>query len=405
MDIKTDRAVLDDVEAMAEVLTRGVIDIIQRAELVEKLEQSRRLGKPLIVKLGIDPTAPNLHLGHVVLFQKLKQFQDFGHAVVVLVGDFTGMIGDPSGRSEIRQPLTREAVLKNAESYQTQIFKILDPERTIIRYNSEWMDSMKSEMLIQLASEYTVARILERDDFQKRYQASHPIGVHEFLYPLIQGYDSVALRADVELGGTDQKFNLLVGRTLQKAYGQAQQVVLTMPLLEGTDGIRKMSKSYGNDIALEDAPVDMFGKTMSIRDELMWRYFELLTDEKLNEVKKMHPMEAKLRLAHGLVARFHGGKAAERARGQFDRTVGRETRSKTDLEIVVGCEAHKLFNLLFEQRWASSKGEARRLIQQGAVEINGNKIIDPNFVLILKEEDRCDIKIGKKKRYCLLRGD
>jgi len=392
------------IEEQLEVLAQGTVEIIQKDELADKLKASRLKGLGLRVKVGIDPTSPNLHLGHVVLFQKMKQFQDFGHEVCVLIGDFTGMIGDPSGRSEIRQPLTREAVLKNAETYKAQIFKLLDPSKTVIRYNSEWMDALSSRKMIELASQYTVARILERDDFQKRYEASHPIGVHEFLYPLIQGYDSVALQADIELGGTDQKFNLLMGRTLQKVYGQPQQIVITLPLLEGTDGVRKMSKSYGNDIALEDTPFDMFGKIMSIRDELMFRFYALLTGAPEQEIKKQHPMDAKLGLAHLLVARFHGADAADVARNQFDLTVGRNAEADDLEEIVVGPSPKRLVDLLFDLGWASSKVKARRLIEQGAVEIDSKKCLDPNVEFSLGAEERCDIKVGKKIRYYLVRG-
>ncbi len=405
------KLLMSDEEAIAAsekdvaLLSRGSAELIQRPALVKKLMKSKQEGRPLKIKAGIDPTSPHLHLGHVVLFQKMKQFQDLGHEVTVLIGDFTGMIGDPTGRSEIRKQLTRETVLENAETYKTQIFKLLDPKRTMVRFNSEWMDSMPVGQLIELASQYTVARILERDDFQKRYQASHPIGIHEFLYPLIQGYDSVALKADVELGGTDQKFNLLVGRTLQKAYGQEQQVVLTMPLLEGTDGTRKMSKSFGNDIALESSPFEMFGKTMSIRDELMWRYFELLTDESLLNLKKRHPMAAKLYLAHTLVKRFHGLEKANEAQNRFDLTVGRKGSVEGVPEIVVGAQPLKLADLIHVQGWAASKGAARRLIQQGAVTINQKKMTDPACEIVVSGKDRCDIKVGKKNRYSLVKGD
>jgi len=386
------------------LLSRGSSELIQGSELVKKLVRSKQEGKPLKIKAGIDPTSPHLHLGHVVLFQKMKQFQDLGHEVTVLIGDFTGMIGDPTGRSEIRKQLTREVVLANAETYKKQIFKLLDPERTIIRFNSEWMDEMPTGELIQLASQYTVARILERDDFQKRYQASHPIGIHEFLYPLIQGYDSVALESDVELGGRDQKFNLLVGRTLQKVYGQAQQVVLTMPLLEGTDGTRKMSKSYGNDIVLESAPFEMFGKIMSIRDELMWRFFELLTDDCVEDHKKKHPMEAKLYLAHSLVSRFHSSEKAKNAQDRFNLTVGRKGSVEDAPEIVIGAHPLKLVDLIHAQGWAPSKGQARRLIQQGAVTINQKKVTDPAYKIVISGKYRFDIKVGKKNRYSLVKG-
>lgn len=401
----SDKEALAAAERDVECLSRGAVDLIQRSELIKKLVKSKQEGLPLKIKAGIDPTSPHLHLGHVVLFQKMKQFQDLGHDVTVLIGDFTGIIGDPTGRSEIRKQLTREIVMENAETYKTQIFKLLDPERTKIRFNSEWMDSMPAGALIQLASQYTVARILERDDFQKRYQDSHPIGIHEFLYPLIQGYDSVALKSDVELGGTDQKFNLLVGRTLQKVYGQKQQVVLTVPLLEGTDGIRKMSKSYANDIALESSPFEMFGKTMSIRDELMWRFFELLTNECVSELKKKHPMEAKLHLAYALVSRFHGLGEAKAAQDRFNLTVGRKSEAEVSPEIVIGSHPLKLVELIYSRGWASSKGNARRLIQQGAVEINQEKVTDMSYVLTLAAEDRFDIKVGKKNRYSLVRGD
>lgn len=401
-----EEAALAEVEAAFQLISRGTVEIIQAKSLLEKLKKAHIEKRPLRVKVGIDPTAPKLHLGHLVLLQKMKQFQELGHEILFLIGDFTGMIGDPTGRSEVRKPLTREAVLENAETYKTQIYKMLDPERTTIRFNSEWMDAMSVENMVQLASHYTVARLLERDDFQKRYQASHAIGVHEFLYPLIQGYDSVALNADIELGGTDQKFNLLVGRTLQKVYGQSQQVVITMPLLEGTDGVRKMSKSLGNDIGLEDPPFEMFGKVMSIRDELMYRYYALLTDANPDAFKVMHPMTAKLELAFVLVARFHGNKAAEDARKRFDVTVGRKVEKDSILEIAVTQSPLKLVNLIFEQGWAKSKSAARRLIEQGAVELNQSKITDPSYALTFDgKQARYEIKVGKKNRYYLVKND
>ena len=382
-----------------QILFRGAMEIIQKAELVEKLEKSKSENKPLRIKAGFDPTAPDLHLGHMVLLRKMRQFQNLGHEVIFLIGDFTGMIGDPSGRSETRRPLTREQVLENAETYKTQVFQVLDPEKTTIRFNSEWMSAMTSEGLIKLASQYTVARILERDDFKKRYQSSLPISIHEFLYPLIQGYDSVALRADVELGGTDQKFNLLVGRELQKIYGQPQQVVMTMPLIEGTDGERKMSKSFNNYIALQDPPVDMFGKIMSIRDELMYRYYELLTDENMNVIKRMHPMDAKLKLAALLVAQSHGFQSAQEARDRFDVTVGRKSNAIPEIEL--NDPSKKWIDCLYEQGWASSKSDARRLIQQGAVELNGEKMLDTKGKIGLQPGQRCDLKVGKKFRFMI----
>ena len=393
---------LKEIDPAWEILFRGTVEVIQKSDLIEKLRKSKAEGRPLRIKAGFDPTAPDLHLGHTVLFQKMKQFQDLGHEVIFLIGDFTGMIGDPSGRSETRKQLTREQVLQNAETYKAQIFKVLDPKKTTIRFNSEWFGSMTAEGLIRLASQYTVARILERDDFQRRYQQLQPIGVHEFLYPLIQGYDSIALKADVELGGTDQKFNLLVGRELQKIEGQPQQVVMTMPLLEGTDGIRKMSKSYGNYIALEDSPAEIFGKIMSIRDELMYRYYELLTDVPLDEVRSLHPMEAKLKLAFMMVERFHGEEAARKAREHFDATVGRKDQEGAIQECRVAPGRQRLVDLIYSQGWTSSKSEARRLILQGAVELNGEKIIDPNYEMIIQGDHRYDLKVGKKIR-CLLK--
>src|SRR5438874_8454385 len=298
---------------------KGSAQIIRETELREKLEKSLKTGKPLRVKAGFDPTAPDLHLGHTVLIHKLKHFQELGHTVISLIGDFTGMIGDPTGVSETRMALTKDQVKTNAKTYKRQIFKLLDVKKTKVDFNRRWMNRMKAEQLIQISAHYNVARMLEREDFHKRYHEQKPISIHEFLYPLIQGYDSVALKADVELGGTDQKFNLLVGRELQRDFGQAPQVVLTMPLLEGTDGARKMSKSFGNYIALEDRPEEMFGKLMSISDTLMLRYYELLTKQDLATVRTMHPMEAKLTLAEQIVARYHGDKAAHQAKANFQQ--------------------------------------------------------------------------------------
>ena len=293
-----------ELDRQLELILRGTVEVIQLDELKAKLSESLKEQRPLRIKAGFDPTAPDLHLGHTVLIQKLKHFQDLGHQVIFLIGDFTGMIGDPSGVSETRNALTKEQVLANAKTYEQQIFKTLNPEKTRIEFNSRWMSSMRTEAMIELCSHYSVARMLERDDFSKRYRDQKSISIHEFLYPLVQGYDSVVLEADVELGGTDQKFNLLVGRDLQRDYGQKPQVVLTMPLLEGTDGVRKMSKSFGNVIALEDRPADMFGKLMSISDDLMMRYYELLTVTNLKDVKQQHPMEAKMALAEQLVRQY-----------------------------------------------------------------------------------------------------
>jgi len=329
----------------------------------------------------------------------MRQFQELGHEVTFLIGDFTGMIGDPSGRSETRMPLTREAVLKNAQTYQEQVFKILDKEKTRIRFNSEWMGKMNAEQMVTLAGQYTVARILERDDFRKRYQQSLPISIHEFLYPLIQGHDSVVLESDVELGGTDQTFNLLVGRELQKIAGKPPQVVMTLPLLEGIDGEKKMSKTFHNAIALKDPPFEMFGKVMSIRDELMLRYYTLLTNENLEDIKLLHPMEAKQKLARILVERFHGKRDATSAQEQFDITVGR--KRGTSEPLFLNATPVSLIDLLCKEGWVKSRGEARRLILQGGVEIDSEKIIDPNYMLTACASDGRDLKVGKKIRRLL----
>src|SRR5437660_2122067 len=298
-------------------LKKGSAEIIREADLRAKLEKSRTSGKPLRVKLGMDPTAPDLHLGHTVVLRKLKHFQDLGHTAIFLIGDFSGMIGDPTGRSVTRPPLSREQIEQNAETYKEQVFKILDPKKTVIDFNRRWMGAFTSDDFVRLMAKYTVSQLLEREDFHKRFQEEKPISLHELLYPLVQGYDSVALEADVELGGTDQRFNLLVGRELQRAYGQESQVVLTMPILEGLDGVQKMSKSLGNAIGIHEAPLEMYGKVMSISDEMMWRYYELLTDVQVAEIEKMrreaHPMQAKKDLARKIVADFHSAEAAAKA--------------------------------------------------------------------------------------------
>ena len=305
------------VEEQLTYLKKGSAEIIREADLRAKLEKSRATGKPLRVKLGMDPTAPDLHLGHTVVLRKLKHFQDLGHTAIFLIGDFTGMIGDPTGRSVTRPPLTREQIEQNAETYKAQVFKILDPQKTLIDFNRRWMGAFTADDFVRLMAKYTVSQLLEREDFHKRFREEKPISVHELLYPLVQGYDSVALEADVELGGTDQKFNLLVGRELQRAYGQESQVVLTTPILEGLDGVQKMSKSLGNAIGIHEAPLEMYGKIMSISDEMMWRYYELLTDVQVAEIEKMrresHPMQAKKELARRIVADFHSAEAAAKA--------------------------------------------------------------------------------------------
>jgi tyrosyl-tRNA synthetase len=395
-----------ELERQLNLLLRGTVEVIQREELKARLSLSLKEARPLIIKAGFDPTAPDLHLGHTVLIQKLKHFQDLGHQVVFLIGDFTGMIGDPTGVSETRKVLTKEQVQDNAQTYQRQIFKILDPGKTRIVFNSEWMGAMTAEGIIQLAAHYRVARMMERDDFQKRYIEQKPISVHEFLYPLVQGYDSVVLKADVELGGTDQKFNLLVGRDLQRDYGQHPQVVMTMPLLEGTDGVRKMSKSFGNYIALEDRPADMFGKLMSISDELMIRYYELLTVENLEEVKRRHPMEAKKALAEYLVRQYHGEQGAEEAKADFQqRFQKRDFPDQPDAEVMLALSdfpdtehpALPMVDMLMRTGLVPSKTEARRLLSQQAVQVDGEKVTDPNGTFFFEPGRRYPVKIGKRK--------
>ena len=400
-----------ELERQLAVIRRGVAEILpSEAELRERLSRSISTRTPLLIKAGFDPTAPHLHLGHAVLLQKLHQFQELGHAVTFLIGDFTGMIGDPSGMSETRKPLTAEQVKDNAKSYQQQIRHFLDPARTTIAFNSAWMRPMTAEQFIHLAAQYNVARMLEREDFRTRFEAHRPIGLHEFLYPLIQGYDSVMLRADVELGGTDQKFNLLVGRELQKPTGQPPQIVITMPLLEGTDGVRKMSKSFGNAIGIEEPPEEIFGKIMNVPDGLMHRYYQLLTDEDLNLVRSMHPKEAKYRLAHLLVERFHGEDAATHARTVFDKKhppggivpLSAEITGDTSITgrpIVI--KAATLLDALVEAELVKSKSEARRLIEQGAVDVDGRRIDDPAWALPTGQ--RLQVKVGKRRFAAIAR--
>ena len=367
------------------LIKRGADEILVEAELVEKLKKN----KPLRIKAGFDPTAPDLHLGHTVLINKLRQFQDLGHEILFLIGDFTGMIGDPTGKSATRPPLTRDDVIENARSYEQQIFKILDPTKTLVMFNSSWMNEMSPADLIQLAAKHTVARMLERDDFSKRYKGGQPIAIHEFLYPLIQGYDSVAMKADVELGGTDQKFNLLVGRELQKHYGQEPQVVLTMPILEGLDGVQKMSKSLNNYIGIDEAPDEMFGKIMSISDELMWRYFELLSflpEEDIEKFKQdieegINPRDIKFVLGEELVARFHSAEEATQARENFIARFQKGAMPDDIPEVELAAVDGKLAiaNLLKEAGLVQSTSEAFRMIKQGAVKIDGEKVEDKSF--------------------------
>jgi len=363
-----------------EELRRGAAEVLTEADLVRKLER----GRPLKVKAGFDPTAPDLHLGHTVLINKMRQFQQLGHQVIFLIGDFTGMIGDPSGKNATRPRLTADEIKANARTYQEQIFKILDPERTVIDFNSRWFSSMTATGLIELAAKYTVARMLERDDFAKRYKSGQPIAVHEFLYPLVQGYDSVALEADVELGGTDQKFNLLVGRQLQPDFGQEPQVVLTMPLLEGTDGVQKMSKSLGNYIGIHESSAEMFGKLMSISDQLMWRYFELLSARPLSEINKLrasvaegrNPRDVKFELAVEIVDRFHGAGmgSAERERFVARFRDGAVPENLVETPIYCSGESAKLANVLKDVGIAASASAAYRLIEQGAVRVDGERV-------------------------------
>lgn len=398
-----------DVKQQLDLILRGAVEVIHPIELEAKLTRAVKENRPLRIKAGFDPTAPDLHLGHTVLIHKLKHFQDLGHQVLFLIGDFTGMIGDPTGVSETRKSLTTEQVRENAKTYQRQIFKILDPDKTLIEFNSRWMGPMTAGGLIELAAHYRVARMMERDDFQKRYHEQKPISVHEFLYPLVQGYDSVALKADVELGGTDQKFNLLVGRELQRDYGQEPQIVITMPLLEGTDGVKKMSKSVGNYIALEDKPSDMFGKVMSISDLLMHRYYELLTTEDLGRVKTLHPMEAKQALAELLVGRYHGAEAGRQARAEFQQKFQKqEFPDQPDKHLILaihdmqergdsGRGSIKLIKLIAQTGLVSSNAEARRLIIQGGIEVDGEKESNPDKLVAFDLNQARRLKIGKRK--------
>lgn len=400
---------MKDVKQQLDLILRGAVEVIHPIELEAKLSRALKESRPLRIKAGFDPTAPDLHLGHTVLIHKLKHFQELGHQVMFLIGDFTGMIGDPTGVSETRKALTKEQVQENAKSYQRQIFKILDPEKTLIEFNSRWMGPMTAGGLIELAAHYRVARMMERDDFQKRYHDQKPISVHEFLYPLVQGYDSVAMKADVELGGTDQKFNLLVGRELQRDYGQEPQIVITMPLLEGTDGVKKMSKSVGNYIALEDAPGDMFGKVMSISDVLMHRYYELLTTEDLGRMKALHPMEAKQALAELLVGRYHGTEAGRQARADFQQKFQKQEFPDTpDKHLVLagddmqervasGGGNIKLIRLIAQTGLVSSNAEARRLIIQGGVEVDGEKESNPDKLIAFDLNQVRRLKVGKRK--------
>jgi tyrosyl-tRNA synthetase len=409
-----------EIERQLEYLRKGTAEIIREEELRAKLEKARDTGLPLRVKAGFDPTAPDLHLGHTVLLRKLKHFQDLGHTVIFLIGDFTGRIGDPTGRNATRPPLTEEDVAANAETYKEQVFKILSPEKTVVEFNSKWLGAFSNADLVRLCSRYTVARLLERDDFSKRYQGGVPISVHELLYPLFQGYDSVALKADVEMGGTDQKFNLLVGRDLQREYGQPSQIVLTMPILEGTDGVNKMSKSLGNWIGIKEAPGEMFGKLMSISDELMYRYYELLTDMSTAEIATLrarvasgaaHPMETKKELARKIITDFHSGEAARIASEEWQRVHQHGSLptevpkySADPMHYVLSAKSAgdnsalnriKLDRLLVTVGLSSSISESGRKLKEGAVYVNGEKHLKPIFEYDPSKIQEIVIKLGR----------
>jgi tyrosyl-tRNA synthetase len=386
-------------------LKKGSAEIIRESELRAKLEKSRATGKPLRVKLGMDPTAPDLHLGHTVVLRKLKHFQDLGHTAIFLIGDFTGMIGDPTGRSVTRPPLTREQIEQNAETYKTQVFKILDPQKTVIDFNRRWMGRFTADDFVRLMAKYTVSQLLEREDFHKRFQEEKPISVHELLYPLVQGYDSVALEADVELGGTDQRFNLQVGRDLQRDYGQESQVVLTTPILEGLDGVQKMSKSLNNAIGIHEPPLEMYGKLMSISDEMMWRYYELLTDVQLADIEKMkretHPMQAKKDLARRIVADFHSGEAAAKASEDWAKQFQKDEVPEGIEEIEIDAPENRLRidKLLARTGLAGSVTDAGRMVKQGAVRVNGAVVNDPTTVLDISKKPT--LQVGRKIKRIL----
>jgi tyrosyl-tRNA synthetase len=388
-----------------DLLRKGALEIISEEDLERKLARSLKTNQPLRVKAGFDPTAPDIHLGHTVLIRKMKHFQDLGHTVVFLIGDFTGLIGDPSGRNKTRPPLSQEEIARNAETYKEQIFKLLDPQKTVIDFNSRWLGALAPADIIRLTAAYTVARILERDDFAKRYKNGEPISVHELLYPLMQGYDSVALRADVELGGSDQKFNLLVGRELQRTYGQEPQVILTMPLLEGLDGVQKMSKSLGNYVGIHEAPAEMFGKVMSVSDELMFRYYELLTDMPSRELALLraqtaagagNPMEAKIALARSIIADFHSPQAAAAAEAEFIK-VFRKREAPDDAPLLSLEADEALVDFLVRHGVLASRGEVKRVHAQGGIYLDDER--PQEITRVLQKGRRYRLKVGKKKFY------
>ncbi len=390
------------IDEQLEFLKKGTVDVIREEDLLKKLERAEKTGKPLRVKLGLDPTAPDIHLGHTVVIRKLKAFQDLGHTVIFLIGDFTGTIGDPSGKNITRPPLSREEINANAETYKRQMFKLLDPEKTELRFNGEWLDKFTAADFVKLCAKTTVKQILERDDFTKRMPDEKPISLHELLYPLVQGYDSVALEADVELGGTDQKFNLLMGRNLQREFAQEPQVIITTPLLEGLDGVNKMSKSLGNYIGIEEPPNEMFGKVMSISDDLMWKYYELLTDLSPSEILDLksqiangeNPRNLKVRLAKLIITDFHSSEAATAAEEDFvKRFVQKEIPDEIE-EKSIAAGIYKLADLLADTGLAASKGEARRLIDQGGVKVNGEKAANVEIAIT---HDGILLQVGKRK--------
>jgi tyrosyl-tRNA synthetase len=397
-----------NIDEQLEFLRKGAVEIIREEDLRAKLEKSARTNRPLRVKFGADPTAPDIHLGHTVAIRKLRHFQELGHTVIFLIGDFTGLIGDPSGKSATRPQLTREEINANAETYKKQIFKLLDPEKTELRFNSEWMDTLGSDGFIRLASHFTVKQILERDDFQKRIVEERPVALHELLYPLTQAYDSVALRADVELGGTDQKFNLLLGRNLQREYDQEPQVALITPLLEGTDGVQKMSKSLGNYVGIDEPPQEMFGKLMSISDDLMWRYYELLTDVPVADIEGMreragsggaNPRDFKVALAKRVISDFHSAADADAAEEEFVRRFrNKEVPGEVEtIEVETESGSLPLARLLAKTGLAPSVAEGRRLVEQGGVRIGSVKQSDPNVVLGVKSGEEVLIQVGKRR--------
>lgn len=393
----------EEIKRALELIKRGTVDLIEEEELIKKLEKSYKEGRPLRIKAGFDPTAPDLHLGHTVLLRKMKQFQDLGHEVYFLIGDFTAMIGDPTGRSETRPPLTKEQVLENAKTYKEQVFKILDPKKTKIVFNSQWLSKMTAEDMVRLCAKYTVARILEREDFKKRFESGLPISIHELIYPLFQAYDSVALEADVELGGTDQLFNLLIGRDIQREYGQEPQVILTLPILEGLDGVQKMSKSLGNYVGIMEPPYEMFGKLMSIPDELMWKYYLLLTEfseEEIDNMKasvekgELHPKEVKKRLAKYIVTQFHSEEAALKAEEEFERVFSKKELPTEVPTVVIPAGKVWVPGLLKDQGLVKSNSEARRLIAQRAIDLNKEVLTQEELNLSTGEYV---FRIGKKK--------